>query len=399
MIAEPPTPTEIATISAARFAAIVRAPYLASALAAVTFVRHPHLDTVAIDERLRIYIDPSVLEQWSTSELAGALIHEVNHVVRCHHARQRVSGIDPALWNTAADLEINDDLVRAEIELPAGALLPGRFGLQDHELAEWYAEHLWDETTTTDRPSCGSGSGGLAGDFELDENPDLPGLSPAQLDRLRDAVARSIVAHGIGAPVGLERWAQARLRSNVPWPTVLREAIRRALPRGAGHHRHSWSRPRRHNPTAALLPSLRAVPIHIAVIIDSSGSMEQHHLDQAVSDVATLKRFPGIDRVTVISCDVEAIEVAVPQAGRLTALVGGGGTSLGVGLDHVTTLRQPADLVVVITDGLTDWPSHRPSRLAPVVALVPEGAPPGPDWMTTVTRPLRTSGTIEQLDR
>jgi len=398
MIAEPPTSAEMVTISAARFAAIVRAPYLASALAAVTFVRQPDLDTVAVDDRLRIYIDPSILQQWSTSELAGALLHEVNHVVRCHHDRQRVSGIDPALWNTAADLEINDDLVRAETELPAGALLPARFGLHEHELAEWYAEHLWDGTTATDRPSCGSGSGGHAGDFELEENPDLPGLSPVQIDRLRDAVARSIVAHGLGAPGGLERWAHARLRSIVPWPAVLREAVRRALPRGAGHHRHSWSRPRRHNPTAALLPSLRAIPIHIAVIIDSSGSMEQHHLDQAVSDVAALRSFPGVDQVTVISCDTDAIEVAVPRAGRPVALVGGGGTALGAGLDHATTLRHPADLIVVITDGLTDWPSRRPSRLAPVVALIPEGAPTGPDWMSTVTRPLGTSHTFEHDD-
>jgi hypothetical protein len=163
------------------------------------------------------------------------------------------------------------------------------------------------------------------------------------------------------------------------------------LPRGAGHHRHSWSRPRRHNPTTTLLPALRAVPIHIAVIIDSSGSMNQHHLDQSVSDVATLRSIAGVDRLTVISCDTEAFEVGVPRAGFSVALVGGGGTSLGVGLDFASKLRRPADLVVVISDGLTDWPRHPPSGLAPVVGLIPEGGPVGPGWMTTVTRSLGTS--------
>lgn len=390
MTATTPTPAEMATIAAARFAAIVRAPYLASALAAITFVRQPDLDTVAVDNRLRVYVDPAVLERWSTDELAGALLHEVNHVIRCHHARQVVTGFDPALWNAAADLEINDDLARAEVELPTGALRPALFGLPEHELAEWYAEHLCNEMSPRNYPSCGSGAGGSAGDFELGDDTDLPGVSPVQLDRLRDAVARSIAAHGIGVPGGLERWAQARLRSNIPWPVVLREAVRRALPRGAGHHRHTWGRPRRHNPSAALLPSLRAVPIHIAVIIDSSGSMHQHHLDQAVSDVATLRIIPGVDRVTVISCDTEAVEVAAPHAGTQVALVGGGGTSLGAGLCHAATLRRSADLVVVITDGLTDWPCRPPSRLAPVVALIPEGGPRGPGWMTTLARPLRT---------
>jgi len=393
MTATTPTPTEMATIAEARFAAIVRAPYLASALAAVSFVRQPELGTVAVDDRLRVYFDPLVLERWSTAELAGALLHEVNHVVRYHHTRQTTSGANPDLWNLAADLEINDDLTRADIELPAGALLPALFGLPDNELAEWYAEHLCDEMAPRESPSCGSGAGGYTRDFELGDNDDLPGLSPVQLDRIRDAIARSIVAHGLGAPGGLERWAQARLRSNIPWSMVLRDAIRRALPRGAGHHRHSWSRLRRHNPTAAILPSLRAAPIHIAVVVDSSGSMNQHDLDQAVSDVATLKGIPGVDRVTLISCDTEAVEVAVPRAGYSVALVGGGGTSLGAGLNLAPTLRQPADLVVVITDGRTDWPHRRPLRLAPVVALIPEGGPPGPCWMTTVTRPLSTSTT------
>lgn len=388
MTASTPTLTEMATIAEARFTAIARAPYLASALAAVSFVRQPGLGTVAVDDRLRIYVDPSVLEQWSTAELAGALLHEVNHVVRCHHTRQKSSEVNPELWNMAADLEINDDLARADVELPAGALLPTLFGLPDNELAEWYAEHLCNEMAPSESPSCGSGAGGYSGEFELGDDVDLPGLSPVQIDRIRDVIARSIVAHGVGVPGGLKRWAQARLRSNFPWSMVIRDAIRRALPRGAGHHRHSWNRLRRHNPTNVLLPSLRAVPIHIAVIIDSSGSMNQHHLDQAVSDVATLRSTPGVDRVTVISCDTEALEVAVPRVGYPVALVGGGGTSLGAGLDLAAALRRPADLVVVITDGLTDWPCRPPSRLAPVVALIPEGGLPGPSWMTNVTRQL-----------
>lgn len=387
MTATTPTPTEMADIAAARFTAMTRAPYLASALAAVTFIRQPELGTIAVDQRLRVYVDPAVLQRWTIAELAGALLHEVNHVIRCHHRRQACAGSPPTLWNVAADLEINDDLGRAGIELPNGALQPSSMGLPDHQLAEWYAARITDTLPNGEHPRCGSGAGGIVDDYELGDNADIPGVGPVQLDRLRDTVARAITACD-GAPGGLERWAQARLRSTVPWPVLLSAAVRRALPRGVGHQRHSWSRPRRHNPTTAILPSLRGVPVHIAVVVDSSGSMDQDHLDQAVSDIAVLRTFPGVDRVTVVSCDTQAIEVAVPRAGAPIALVGGGGTSLGAGLDYIVNLRRRADLVVVITDGFTEWPRVPPSRLAPVVALIPEGGPAGPDWMTTVTRPL-----------
>lgn len=387
MTTETPTAAEMAHIASARLAAIVSAPYLASVLAAVTFVRQPGLGTVAVDRRLRIYIDPVVLERWSNAELAGALLHEVNHVVRCHHRRHELSGLDAVVWNAAADLEINDDFIRAGIELPAGALFPGAFNLPDHEIAEWYAQQLLDRAQMERSPKCGSGAGGVAGDFELGDDSDLPGLGPVQLDRLRDLVARAVVEAGAGVPGGLERWAHARLQSDVSWPTVLRGAVRRALPKGLGHQRHSWSRPRRHAPTDAILPSLLGVPLHIAVIIDSSGSMDQQHLDLAVSDIAVLRAVPGVDRVTLVSCDTEAIEIAVPRTGASVALVGGGGTSLGAGLELVASLRRRPHLVVVITDGFTTWPTIAPSQLGSVLTLIPSEGPPGPAWMTTLRRP------------
>lgn len=384
-------PAELDAITAARFTAIVRAPYLATVLAAMTFVRQSGLDTVAVDTRIRVYVDPAVLDRWTTIELAGVLLHEANHVIRGHHHRQITSGVSASLYNVASDLEINDDLLRAGITLPTGALQPSLYGLPDHEVAEWYASRLPDHLEDHHHPRCGSGAGGVVDEFELGNDVEIPGLGPDQVDLIRDAVARAIADHGAGVPGGLERWANARLQSAVPWPLLLTAAARRALPRGAGHQRHTWSRPRRHNPTVAILPSLRNVPAHIAVIVDSSGSMSAHHLDQAVSDIAVLRTIPTVERLTVVSCDTVAVQISVPRAGAPVALIGGGGTSLEAGLAHVAGLRHRADLVVVITDGLTDWPTAAPSRLAHVVALIPEGGPSGPDWMTTVTRPLTAS--------
>jgi predicted metal-dependent peptidase len=384
-------PAELDAIAAARFTAIVHAPYLATVLTAMTFVRQPGLDTVAVDSRVRVYVDPVVLERWTTVELAGVLLHEANHVIRGHHHRQSTSGVSASLYNVASDLEINDDLLRAGIGLPAGSLQPSMFGLPEHKLAEWYASKLNDQVEHERHPRCGSGAGGVVGEFELGNDVAIPGLEPGTVDLIRDAVAREIASRTTGIPGGLERWAHARLRSKVPWPQILTAAVRRSLPRGVGHQRHTWSRPRRHNPTIAILPSLRDMPVHIAVVVDSSASMSPNHLDQAVSDIAVLRAIAGVGRLTIVSCDTAAVQISVPRVGATVALIGGGGTSLEAGLVHVADLRHRADLVVVITDGLTDWPTAAPLRLAHVVALIPDGGRPGPAWMTTVTRPLAAS--------
>jgi predicted metal-dependent peptidase len=138
------SPADMDRIASSRFSALIAAPYLASALTAVTFVAASGLGTVAIDRRLRVYVDPVVLDAWTTQQLAGALIHEVHHVIRGHHDRGSRCTPSPELWNIAGDLEINDDLVRAGIELPPGVLVPERFDLPEHQLAEWYADHLAD---------------------------------------------------------------------------------------------------------------------------------------------------------------------------------------------------------------------------------------------------------------
>lgn len=375
---------EIEAVAAARFNAIVQAPYLASVLTAMTFVRSPGIGTLAVDSRVRVYVDPSVLHRWTSIELAGVLLHEAHHVVRGHHQRQIHSGIAPSVFNIASDLEINDDLLRAGVEMPDGALQARMFELPEHELAEWYASRLPNHLNHDQ--GCGSGAGGVVGDFELDVDAAIPGLDADKVELIRDAVARHVKEHGAGASGGLERWATARLRSSAPWPVVLRAAVRRFLPRGPGHCRHTWSKPRRHNPTRAMLPSLRNVPMHVGVVIDSSGSMSRDHLDQAASDVAALRAIPEVGQLTVVSCDVEVNEVSIPRKGSPVALIGGGGTSLEPALLHIAELRPPVDLIVVITDGYTNWPDVAPSRRLPIFSVMPEGSPPGPEWMTTLTR-------------
>ena len=47
---------------------------------------------------------------------------------------------------------------------------------------------------------------------------------------------------------------------------------------------------------------------------------------------------------------------------RDVELLGGGGTDMGAGLAKAAELRPRPDLIIVLTDGYTPWPSAPPPR-------------------------------------
>jgi predicted metal-dependent peptidase len=82
----------------------------------------------------------------------------------------------------------------------------------------------------------------------------------------------------------------------------------------------------------------------------------------ALAEIAGITRAVGIagNRVSVYSCDA-----AVHTAQRVCTiqqlmLVGGGGTDLRAGIRKAVEEARPPDVLVVLTDGCTPWPSSAP---------------------------------------
>lgn len=392
----------------ARMAAVEAMPYFARALFALNPVAAPGLGTFAVDKFMRLYIDPAMLgteQGWTIAAAGGVLVHEVGHVLRDHASRSDVlpAPVDRTVWNIAADAEINDDLIAAGLRLPDGAVTPAGIGCEDGHAAEVYYRHLVPPGTPRPDPNdpaddqgggCGSGAGDRSVPGELPEAADLgsgPGLSPAAGNLVRIAVARAIQdelsSGGAGrgtVPAGLARWAADQLvPAVVPWPKVLRAAVRRAVEDQYGQVHHSWKRPNRRAPEGLLLPTLRAPKIAVDLIIDTSGSMGEDDLAAALSETrAVLRRTTAA--VRVLCCDAEA---SAPRAVRSISdvtLTGGGGTDMRVGIDAALASRSPGDVLVVFTDGGTPWPEHRlPVPL--IVALIgPHAIDTAPPWAKTV---------------
>lgn len=195
-------------------------------------------------------------------------------------------------------------------------------------------------------------------------------LSPRDAEWLRLGVAAACQREEGSEPgtvaAGWLRWAERVLPSKLDWRRVLAAEIRAGVQRAAGMVDYSYRRPSRRAAVApgVLLPTLEQPVPRVAVVCDTSGSMGEIQLAQALAEVEAIVGRVGIgDPVTVL-----AVDTAVHAARRV---------------------RRRADVVVVLTDGYTPWPPQPPRGLRVVVGLLP---PPGarhpgergPAWARTV---------------
>jgi predicted metal-dependent peptidase len=384
-------------LAAARLAACQRMPYLSAAILALIPVEKPGLGTLGVTKSARLYYDPAALAQWTVQETAGVLIHEVWHLLRDHHTRCAMQAADPVQWNSAADAEINDDLVAANVNLPwlDKIHLPSRIagGQPDNLTAEDYLtairQHAAKGGQQTPRgPGAGTGScGGCAGNpgagEDADEaDPNAPKRSVADLNSVRQRTANAIAAHaaqnGSGSvPDGSLRWANATLKApTVRWQDKLSRALRRGVALKAGSVDRKPGRLSRRQWGVGLgtgkpiIPALVAPVPEVTIVIDTSGSMGSAELERGLAECQGVLRAVGAGvRFIACDCDIHA-DVKVRKVSDIIAnLGGGGGTDFRPPMELLAhRSRRRPDLVVFITDG--DGPAPDTSLGLKVVWLI-----------------------------
>lgn len=397
--------------AAGRVWAAHQAPYLASALLALAPVvvdcsEEPAVDLRAFpaDRRWHVYIDPAVLERVSVEELGFWLLHQVSHLLRDHGVRypgpeprpERAGGRPPARalttrspeqqrWNVAGDAEIDDDLRTDKLRLPAGAVHPKALELPEGWVAEQYWDALGDRDTCAEH-DCGSGCDGQDRPWDCNQ----PGLGQVGIRLLRRDTARKIREHSEtrgDVPAGWARWVQEVLEPSVNWRRQLAAQVRRGTADVTGRVDFSYRRPSRRASAVpdVVLPSLRQPLPQVAVVIDTSGSMSDGLLGQALGEVTGVLRSLGVARrnLKVIACDAQAYAAQQVRSPRALTLAGGGGTDMGAGIAAAAQARPRPDLIVVLTDGFTPWPPAPPDGIRVIVGLMnPRGTTP--EWAQSV---------------
>lgn len=225
-----------------------------------------------------------------------------------------------------------------------------------------------------DFDDCGSGAGGPDREWERGSDTSDGAVSPGTGNLIRNQVAREIAEASKGrgdVAGGWTRWAQTILKPQVDWRKELRSVVRRTMATVSGMKDYTYSRPSRRGGAVpnVILPALRAPrPAVVAAVVDTSGSVSDKMLGQALGDMKALVsniNANGGDSLKVIACDAAAAEMqSVRSFSNLIGLGGGGGTDMRVGMEAAAALRPKVDLVVVFTDGETPWPDEAP-RLNP----------------------------------
>jgi len=392
-------------LQAARYTLARSHPYLSAALWAVRVIEVPGMleatgVRIGVDEYWRLYYDPDVVEGWSTQEMAGVLYHEICHLLRDHAGRardQNVTGDAKETWNIAADMEINDDL---DYVLPSRKVMPADCGFPSGLLAEQYYRMLLDKKTTGATSAninsasanidptgvgsgrCGSCAHGVPEDWE---NSEEEGMSPAHASLLRRKVANDIKAIG-SAPGDWKRWADEVLDPKVDWRTLLAACIRRAIAIRAGVSDYSYCRPsrRQHVFPDVVLPSMVQQEVEVAVVIDTSGSMGDDDLGQAMAETRSILRTCGASGATVLCADADVSSAQRVFDPDKIKLIGGGGTDMRVGIAKALELHPRPDVIIVLTDGYTPWPERRPAADVIVCLVGKYHASSGPEWARVV---------------
>jgi predicted metal-dependent peptidase len=398
-------------IQAARFLLNKKRPYLATALWALQTIEKEGLGTMAVDKKWRLYYDPEIEKIWETEEIAGVIYHEILHLLRDHP--NRLLNYPAEIANIAADAEINDDLLKEKIELPDDPVTPQKINMPEGLLAEEYAEQLMKQNSeilsdllsnlikNENKPQPGAGNcGSIAtgrkapwelGDIEEENssNKEAPGYTDTELEIIRKQIAKDIEEFSQKnpgtVPDYMVRWAKEKLKPKVNWKKELSAAIKNTIATISGMVDYTYNRPSRRQSAAGnvILPSLRQPIPNVAVVIDTSGSISNHMLSQAVAEVDGILKSVGLkEGIKYIACDYDVHVTDKITNVKKLKLQGGGGTNMAQGIKAAAELKPCPDICVVLTDGYTPWPDDPPAKMKIIVGLIKTGnvLPLVPTW-------------------
>ncbi len=389
-------------MAAARHKALTVAPYFAAVIYAFMPREAKGLGTIGVSAGSVLLYDPEWVAQWSPGQLAGLMVHEALHLVANHAGRCGTRC--KSCWNLAGDLWINPQVKAMGFELPPNGVWPRDFGFAENLTADQYYEliqkkrkkdnkksssgcsHDDDEKTDSGKEKgpaagkCGGCAGNPAKGEEGDGETGTGGMSrsDADMERMRVRVAEAIKKHaaerGRGTvPGGLLDWADFQLEPpKIRWEDELARSARRAVAYRPGAIDYKHDRPSRKQagvgfgPGKPVLAVLRSPIPRVCFVVDTSGSMGDEQLKEAVNHGHAVIRATGA-AVDYIACDAAVHVDQKMRDGRQIAkegLKGRGGTAFQPVIDLIIKKRDPFDVVVFVTDGQGDQPPRPPTLRA-----------------------------------
>ncbi|CAG9165568.1 vWA domain-containing protein [Cupriavidus pinatubonensis] len=379
-------------ISKQRSQLILSQPFFGALLMRLQLVEDPSCKTFWVDG-VSLGYNPAYVATLSDLELRGCLAHEVLHPANGHCWRRGVR--DGARWNEACDYAINPLVLNAGLQLPAGALIDGRFlGKSAEEIYAMRRQEASDQAQQQPQAQPqpqpqqdGSGEGdggsppqpdgqdgnaeGKAGD---DPSQDSPEFSPGEVRQQPQADQQTLANEWKVATMQAAKAAQMRGKLPDELSAMVESATRASVDWRAVLHRfafeqtrsdYSWAMPnRRYTHMGLYLPALHDQSVGDAVFVrDTSGSVFDETQRQFGAEIEAVFASLQPRRLFVVDCDTRIAQVQCFERGEaieLGSIRGGGGTSFVAPFDWLDEQGIAPAFLVYLTDMHGKFPSAPP---------------------------------------
>lgn len=340
-----------------------------------------------------VKINPDFAATLPDRTLAGCIFHEVLHPMLAH--AHRMGSRDFKLWNIAADMAINSMLRKIGLPLPEGVFY-APYGQEEASAEELYTLIAQNPQMAqgADPGQVGKGCGAEKvqaapggqekgeGDQDAEGDGNGPqgegegqggGAGDSGGDEFWGEINAQAQAMGRGTTSGqafCKTLAPAPVK--VRWAQVLRSTINRVAASG-GRDMQSFSRRGRRSPPGIILPGWKSHRPTVCVVIDTSGSVSDKMLAEAIGNTVEIAETSGA-RIFLVLHDTIAywhdwIDARRPE--KINRLAGRrGGTDATEAYQVVGKTRAHFDALVHLTDGeLGHWPA-RPNNARRLVAAI-----------------------------
>lgn len=332
-------------MSAARALLMAKSPFISTLALSMHLKPSDSIPTAATNGRT-IWYNPKFVLKLDRDRQVFLLAHEAMHPAFDHVNPGRRAGRDQFKWNMAGDYVINQILTDAGFTMIEGGLLHA--GYKDMS-----TEHVY--SMIPDQPN-GGGIGGTGNDLaEPDDPQEAQQIAAEVKQRVAQAaqVARANKEYGT-LPGQLKRMIDELLNPRIDW----RQLLRRFFSERAKDD-YSWRRPSRRF-TDAFMPSMYSEHMgHLALVIDTSGSIGEEQFKQFVSEVEAIRQEVRPVRTTIMCCDtiVHNPQEFDQQDSILSYQPAGfGGTNLPVAFDWIEqNLDEPPQACLIFTDMYTPF--------------------------------------------
>jgi predicted metal-dependent peptidase len=319
----------------------------------------------AYTDGLNCYYNEEFFGKLTNDEREFLIAHEGLHIA-FEHCTERAKGLDPDLWNRAADYVINLILTNVGMKMPAGGLCDPQY----QNLSTLQVYRLLEEKGKANG-SVGTMAGCALSDLREPKGPKEQEIRQQIKQQVEALVIRgktmAEMAGKMPSNIGpdLQRLIDGILKPAIPWQRVLRRLMF-AMTKGD----FSWAKPnRRYQPMGMYLPSQYSPGLGPGSFgWDVSGSVTDAVFNFFVSETHhVLKRF-NPDYIDVMQFDDQLL--SKERIRNLKALLkidmrGGGGTRIDELM--LSYSKDASKWLIVLSDGYIGYLHSVPNPGKPVI--------------------------------